>query len=180
MISTNTPAQQWQQIIVAVQKELSSLGAAERLWIEQHLDNIHDLQRQLHQLFIAGDGPNQCRKCLGSCCECGNNHMTLANVLSGLLNDNLPAANFTNICPFLNEQGCMLAVQTRPFNCVTFICERIDDNLSSVQRAQFYALEKLLREQYLAFDQRYMGSSLCGILIRSQSMSGGRFLALNA
>ena len=177
MSISTSPDTQWQQIIVAVQKELFCLSEDERRWIEQHLANIGELQRQLHQLFVQANGPEHCQKCLGSCCELGNNHMTLVNVLSGLLQHNLPGADFSRTCPFLGDIGCTLQVETRPFNCVTFICDIIEDTLTTQDQERFYLLERQLREQYTAFDQRYIGSSLQGILIRSQSMSGNRFLA---
>lgn len=176
-MSATSPARRWQQIVVAVQQELSCASEDERQWIEQQLANIHELQRQLQHLFIQADGFNQCQHCGGECCVLGNNHMTLVNLLSGLLYDNLPAADFNRSCPFMNDHGCALAVETRPFNCVTFICERIEQQLSRQQLEQFYAMERQLRELYLAFDHRYAGSSLRGLLIRSRSMAGSHFLA---
>lgn len=172
-----SPDVRWQQITVSVQKELSCLSETERCWIEQHLANINELQHQLHQLFERADGPNHCLSCLGSCCERGNNHMTLANVLNCLLNYNLPNADFSRTCPFLGDSGCTLRIETRPFNCVTFICDIIEDTLTTPDQERFYLLERQLREQYTAFDQRYIGSSLQGLLIRSQSMPGNQFLA---
>ncbi len=173
-----SPAEQWHQIVASIQQELCCLAEDERQWIEQHLANIHKLQAELHQLFIQADGIGQCRECKGGCCERGNNHMTLVNVLSGLLSNNLPAADFSQSCPFMDAQGCTLAVQTRPFNCVTFICDKIEDRMNAEQCQQFYALERQLRAQYQVFDQRYIGSSLRGLFIRSQSMAGNKFLAV--
>jgi len=178
MSIVSSPAEQWRQIIVSIQQELCCVPEGERQWMEQHLANIHKLQAELHQLFLDADGANQCQLCQGGCCERGNNHMTLVNVLGALLDGHLPAADFSRSCPFMNDQGCLLPVQTRPFNCVTFICDKIEERMSDALCQQFYALEQQLREQYLAFDQRYIGSSLRGLLIRSQSMSGNKFLAL--
>lgn len=103
--------------------------------------------------------------------------MTLANLLSCLIDRSLPNADFEQICPFLTNQGCSLTVESRPFNCVTFICDSIEDSLDQQDQQTFYLLEQQLREHYTAFDQRYMGSSLQGLLIRSQSMSGSQYLA---
>ncbi len=167
----------WQQIIVSIQQELTCISASEREWIEQHLSNIHHLQRQLHELFVQANGLQHCANCHGSCCELGNNHMTLVNVLSGLLYQNLPQADFRQTCPFIAATGCTLKVETRPFNCVTFICDTIEDQLEEGELEHFYELERQLRELYDAFDQRYVGSSLRGLLIRSQGMAGNKFLA---
>ncbi|MCD6525424.1 MAG: hypothetical protein J7K75_00300 [Desulfuromonas sp.] len=170
-------ARRWQQIVLDVRKEVFSLREDERLWIVQHLALIKNLQQQIHSLFIGANGPELCHNCLGSCCELGHNHMTLANLLSALLSDSLPQADFERTCPFLGEQGCTLDVPVRPYNCVTFICDAVENALSPEERNRFYALDQQLRSLYLAFDQRYIGSSLQGLLIRSQSMPGNQFLA---
>lgn len=177
MTMTVSPSDRWQNITVAISKELSCLPESERQWIEQQITHIHQLQRQLHALFIQAQGLKHCQNCLGSCCERGNNHMTLVNVLSGLLARTLPAADFNQTCPFLTAQGCALRVESRPFNCVTFICDTIEECLSTEDLEEFYALERQLRDHYTAFDQRYIGSSLQGLLIRSQSMPGNQYLA---
>ena len=170
--------ERWRQIVAALQKELMQLRPDEISWIEQRLDNVHLLQRRLHQLFIAADGAEHCSNCAGQCCELGHNHMTLVNVISCLLNGDLPPVNFSNSCPFLAHDGCSLAVEHRPFNCVTFICDRVEDALGSERQQQFYALEAELRTLYTAFDERYLGSSMRGILIRSQRINGAPFLTL--
>lgn len=177
MTSTLSPSERWQNITASISKELSCLSESERQWIEQQSTHIHRLQRQLHALFVKAQGLIHCQHCLGSCCERGNNHMTLANVLSGLLDRTLPSADFSQTCPFLNAQGCALRVESRPFNCVTFICDTIEESLSAEDLIKFYSLEQQLREHYIAFDQRYIGSSLQGLLIRSQSMPGSQYLA---
>jgi hypothetical protein len=177
MTSTVSPSERWQNITVAISKEFSCLPESERQWIEQQIAHIHQLQRQLHALFVQAQGLKHCQSCLGSCCERGNNHMTLANVLSGLLDRTLPAADFSQTCPFLTDQGCALSVESRPFNCVTFICDTIEECLSDEDQKRFYTFERQLREHYTAFDQRYVGSSLQGLLIRSQSMPGSQYLA---
>lgn len=177
MTCTVSPSDRWQNITVAISKELSCLAESERQWIEQQITHIHHLQRQLHDLFVHGQGLVHCQNCLGSCCERGNNHMTLANVLSGLLDRTLPAADFSQTCPFLTPKGCSLRVESRPYNCVTFICDTIEECLNAEELDQFYTLERQLREHYIAFDQRYIGSSLQGLLIRSQSMPGNQYLA---
>lgn len=169
--------QRWQQIVIDLQKEIFSLRRDERQWIEQQLALIASLQQQIHQLFITANGPQLCQRCLGSCCELGHNHMTLANLLAALLDDNLPQANFEQTCPFLGKQGCTLEVSCRPYNCVTFICDAVEEALTTEERELFYTLEQQLRSVYLAFDKRYIGSSLQGLLIRSQSMTGSLFLA---
>ena len=169
--------QRWQRIVLSVRKEIMSLTAEERQWIEQQLDLIADLQTEIHELFLSADGREACARCQGSCCELGQNHMTLANLLGAILQDKLPAAHFDRTCPFLGDDGCTLDIAVRPYNCITFLCEDVEHALSVEEQNRFYRLEQQLRSLYVAFDQRYLGSSLQGLLIRSQSMAGSLFLA---
>jgi len=167
----------WQQIVLSVRKEILSLSVDERQWIEHQLSLIENLQTEIHDLFITAQGPNACSRCQGSCCELGQNHMTLANLLGAIMQDKLPAAHFERTCPFLGDNGCTLDISVRPYNCITFICDDVEEALSAEEQSRFYRLEQQLRSLYTAFDQRYLGSSLQGLLIRSQSMAGSHFLA---
>jgi hypothetical protein len=65
----------------------------------------------------------------------------------------------------------------RPFNCITFICDGIEDRLDAAGREGFYTRERELRGLYEEFDARYAGSSLRGILIRASRLRGGDLLA---
>jgi hypothetical protein len=53
---------------------------------------------------------------------------------------------------------------------VTFVCEAIDARLPA---ADYAGLERQLRELYIAFDRRYTGSSLRGLLNTATVRSGG-------
>ena len=103
--------------------------------------------------------------------------MTLVEVLSALLSGvELPTPDPSATCPFLNSGGCTLEPGIRPFNCVTFNCERVEDRLSADQVEQFYSLERDLRALYAAFEDRYAGASLRGLIIRSRRLGAGRLL----
>ncbi len=169
--------QRWQRIVLSVRKEIMALSAEERQWIDQQLSLIGNLQTEIHGLFVSAEGANACAQCQGSCCELGHNHMTLANLLGAILQDKLPAAHFDRTCPFLGDHGCTLEITVRPYNCITFICEDVEQALSVEEQNRFYRLEQQLRSLYVAFDERYLGSSLQGLLIRSRSMAGSLFLA---
>ncbi|MBN2644587.1 MAG: hypothetical protein JXR59_03815 [Desulfuromonadaceae bacterium] len=163
-------AQEWEQLVLRLQRELTALDREERLWIQQNLHHIQTLQRQLHQLFCMAGGPEICARCAGSCCEHGHNHMTLVNLLAAQLEGCLPQADFSCSCPFLGDSGCALPAAVRPYNCVTFICEAIEAAMDTEQRLRFYRLDQQLRELYQLFDQRYAASSLRGLLIASRRL----------
>ncbi len=176
-MTANRIARRWQGYLVAVAAEYAQMAASERSWIAVELDQIAVLQQQLDDLFRRGDGPAVCRRCHGACCDCGKNHFTLVNLLAFFAAEELPPlADFSLPCPFLGPVGCRLEVSRRPFNCVTFICEGILDPLGKAGYDAFHELEGQLRRCYLNFDQRYAGSSLCGLLIRGERLAGRPFL----
>ena len=168
---------QWQQSLLQVRRELSSLCADERQWLEQHLGLVVELKSRLHDLFVTAGGPGLCHKCDGACCAHGQHHMTLVEVLAAAVSASpLPEPCADATCPFLSQRGCLLEPGMRPFNCVTFQCEQVEERLSAQQREEFYRLENELRELYQLFERRYAGASLRGLVIRSQRLGDARLL----
>jgi hypothetical protein len=168
----------WERIVDGLGEEVLRLPPAERAWIAARLERIGRLQEELHALYLQADGPGACSRCGGSCCDRGRHHPTLVNLLRYLLaGRQTPRPDFTRPCPFLGDSGCLLEPSGRPFNCVTFICDDIEDRLDTAGREGFYARERELRGLYEEFDARFAGSSLRGILIRAFRLRGGDLLA---
>ena len=160
-----------------VRDELRHLPQTERAWIAERLLLVARLQEALHALFLRAQGPQLCAECFGACCDLGKNHLTLVNLLACLLaGEEPPELRFDRPCPSLGEAGCLLPPARRPFNCVTFLCESVEEGLSMDQRVQFYTLERQLRSLYEEFDGRFSGSSLRGLLIRAERLGERPFL----
>jgi hypothetical protein len=175
-----TPAhrqQLWSRIITQVTEEFAALPAAERHWLEQQLQLVADLQLRIHTLFAQAAGEEHCRNCRGECCGHGSFHFNLANLLGYLVRDvPLLMPDFTASCPYLGTGGCRIPPELRPFNCVTFICDVIDERLNAGQREDFYRLERQLRLAYLEFQEHFQGSSLRGLLQDGARLNGKAFL----
>lgn len=168
----------WQQTLAAVRTDLAALPPGERAWLEQHLAALGVLQERLHGLFLAAGGPDLCRACDGACCGCGRNHLTLGNLLALLLQGlEPPAPDWAAPCPWLGPAGCRLSVAWRPFNCVSFVCEAVEERLGAAGCAAFYALERELRRSYEELADRYAGAGRQGLLLRSERLGGKGFLA---
>jgi len=169
---------EWQAILTRLEAEVAEMPAEERAWLEGRVGQIESLQAELHVFFCRAAGEEICRDCLGACCAKGLNHLTLANLMTYLLRgEALPVPDFSATCPLLGPRGCLWSAERRPFNCVTFLCESIEDRLSEAEVKQFYQLEKQLRELYQDFDRRYAGSSLRGIWIALERLGSKPFLA---
>ncbi len=167
----------WQDVVRRIDGEVRQLPVAERRWIADRLQKVGSLQERMHGCFTEADGEYICGTCQGACCLRGKNHFTLVNLLGFLLDSSYPPMpEFARTCPFLAEDGCTLESSRRPFNCISFLCESIEERLPEATRKNFYRLEGQLRTLYLEFDHRYEGSSLRGLFIRAERMENRPFL----
>ncbi|WP_084211690.1 hypothetical protein [Geoalkalibacter subterraneus] len=170
-------AQLWESGLAALRSDWACLADEEKSWIVTRLDAVERLQQGLHRLFVEGEGEEHCRKCGGLCCGHGKHHVTLVNLLFFISrNSDPPSPDFSATCPMLAAEGCRLSPGTRPFNCVTFACDSIEENMSSDARAAFYAAERSLRHLYDEFAQRYAGAGMRGFLLARARLDGGSSL----
>ena len=157
----------WQEITARIREEWVALAAEEKEWATGHILQIVKKQEQLHQLFLDVDGAEICCQCDGDCCGHGKFHPTLVNLLACLIvNHPLPEPDFSRHCPYIGPDGCLFPPGLRPYNCVSFICEQIECSLEPSRQAEFYRLEKEIRQAYELFADRYVGAGMRGILIR--------------
>lgn len=177
-MSQRSPDAAWAQIMQALSLEVAALECSERDWIRPRLAAIGQLQTELHAVFLAVGGAEACAACQGDCCDRGRHHCTLVNALGYLLaGERVPVPDFSRPCPYLGEAGCQFDVPRRPFNCVTFLCGALDQQLTPSQREVFYRGEQQLRRLYGEFDRRYAGGGLHGLLLRAETLAGSPFLA---
>ena len=156
----------WAATLVRVRRELKDLPAGERDWLAAQTARIGELQTGLDRLFRTIGGPELCTACLGGCCSRARHHVTLTNLLGDLLSgEEPPRPDFTLACPMLGAQGCRLPVAHRPFNCIIFLCDEIDRQLTPGQREHFAGLEADLRRGYHEVAERCPGASLRGLLL---------------
>ncbi len=170
-------SRRWMQIVDQVAREYLALPESEKEWIFVQLSEIGRFQSELQKLFYQGGGAEHCHSCLGECCRKGHNHMTLANLLAYLAaGEDPPQPDFSKTCPFLGSAGCLIEEAKRPYNCVTFICDKIEDSLSAEQVDTFYLLDRQLRGVYQLFACRYAGAGMAGLLLQEQRLAGKPFL----
>ena len=157
----------WEKIILTVQNEWQSLAGSERSWIDAKIERLTAMQTELHRLVAVAEGEAICRECNGGCCGHGLYHPTLVTLLAHLVNDqSLPVPDFYQSCPYLGSAGCSFLPALRPFNCLIFICDKIEERCPEQDVGKMSLLESELRGVYEAFDNRYTGSSLRGLMNR--------------
>jgi len=160
----------WQSALTSIRAEWGQVSDDERAWIAAAVQEIATLQRRLQQLVDDAGGAEACRDCAGECCGHGTFHVTLVNILAHFIQGiDLPRPDFSRSCPWMGARGCVFPPAVRPFNCITFNCEPIDAGLPP---SEVVAIEARLRDLYTAFDKRYDGSSLRGLLNRPADWSG--------
>lgn len=167
----------WPALLQKLRDELAVLEESDRQWLKSRLDSIAAIQLDLDNLFHVADGVRTCALCAGACCACGRHHLTLTNLLTYLLADEAPPApDLDKTCPYLGESGCRLSVDRRPYNCITFFCEQLEENLSAEGRQQLRLLDRQLRQEYQCLAERYPSASLRGLWIALERIDGGNIL----
>jgi hypothetical protein len=156
----------WQPLLDTLRGELELFDEADRDWLRRRLGRIAVLQDDLDLLFDQAGGSATCARCDGACCGCGRHHLTLTNLLAYLLGDETPPPpDFSRTCPLLGESGCLLPASRRPYNCITFFCETLNQRLDEADRVRLCDLDRQLRAVYEEVAARYPLASLRGLWI---------------
>ncbi|MBW2477392.1 MAG: hypothetical protein JRE63_08740 [Deltaproteobacteria bacterium] len=155
------PPGNWQTFLEHVRTEFDRLPVIEQRWLEDRVQKIARFQVAIDQLFQAVQGGKICKVCGGACCDSGRHHLSLANLL-GLLfaNASPPTPDFSRGCPFVGDDGCLLAIPHRPYNCITFFCDSLDNRMTAEQRTLLANHDRALRAEYTAIAQRYEAAGL--------------------
>lgn len=171
----------WQAIVERIRQEYHALPQSEKEWIATRLQELERVQSGLDSLFGKADGALACSACQGACCAKGHNHMVLPNLLAYLQQDTLPpTADFSLTCPWLGPQGCVHEVGHRPYNCITFLCDKLEERLESAEGEEFYRLDRELRQLYRSFTERYVGGGMVGLLLQVERLGDRPFLSLRS
>jgi len=121
----------------------------------------------MQALVARVDAAAHCAGCGGECCVKGKYHFTKADLLVYLVDGKpLFVPLFSNgLCPNLGCQGCLIPTAYRPFNCITFNCELIEDLLPGEDLASFYRMERELRLRYQEIRSLFPEQTMHGALL---------------
>ncbi len=168
----------WPALLTGLRGELAALDDVARLWLARQVDEIAALQAELDDLSRSAGGPAICAACDDNCCGCGRHHLTLTNLLAYLLDgEEPPAPDFNCTCPFLGDTGCRLPVARRPYNCITFFCEALEERLDREERELLCCLDRQLRRVYQRIAERFPAATLRGFWIALERAGGGHLLS---
>jgi hypothetical protein len=165
-----TEREKWELGVAAVREEFAARSPSLGVLIKNCAADIKSCKKSLHQIVSVVAASEICARCGGECCKSGKNHVRAVDIVV-YLNDGreIFTPSFEReICPYLDDDGCLMGPEYRPFNCVTFICEQVEGLLDAGEKERFYAVERRLRVLYGEMEQildnrfRYGILSVCG------------------
>ncbi len=161
-----TDLELWYQGVAAVRDEFAALPPSLHARLKELAESIKVCKNAVHAIPGTYRGDDICAACQGECCVTGKHHFTVIDLLIYLVGDTeLFVPRFDNgLCPFLGDAGCLMAAEYRPYNCITFICERVEEPIEPWDKELFYLtgrqLLALYREVEELFDNRFMNGLL--------------------
>jgi hypothetical protein len=156
----------WNLVVAAVAAEHAALAPARKALVAELAEAVKGAKEALHAIGEGVCVGEICASCGGECCMTGKFHVTVVDILVYLAEGR---ALFTpdfgqGRCPYLGERGCLMASSYRPFNCVTFNCERVEWLLEPHDKERFVLLERELRALYGRFEEEFGNRFMGGLL----------------
>jgi hypothetical protein len=128
---------------------------------------IRRLKTDLQRIADEVSAGEICAQCGGECCRSGRYHVTVTDILvysdAGVAPPDPP---FTaGSCPYLSGAGCIFPPEYRPFNCITFNCDRIEGLLEPSVFDAFCSNVAALRAARQSFADLLAGATRLDILL---------------
>src|SRR6185369_988495 len=171
MIGVNlTDHELWSEAVGRVQGEYLALSMPVKQALYRLSSEIRELKDEHQKLVARYSVDRLCEQCNGICCKYGKHHFTAVELIAYLVSEReLFTPSFENpVCPYIGGSGCLMEPAFRPFNCIIFICEDLDNRLDEASRAELSIIEKELRQLYLRIDQLLGNRFGNGLLISFQ------------
>jgi hypothetical protein len=133
----------WSEAVRSVREGYLSLPSGLREKTEALCRRIAAEKEALHALVREAGGESACRSCGGECCPSGRYHVSIGDAIGFVaLGGPLFTPRFDGpACPYLGETGCLMDAGFRPFPCVIFTCDKLqelltDDGLGAVSQRE--------------------------------------------
>lgn len=171
-----TDDEKWRIGIAAVAEEFAALDGARQDAVTALVRQIMAIKGEIAACFSLADGTAVCAQCGGECCRAGRYHFTVIDLLAYLVNQQrLFTPSFdTGSCPFIGKAGCLMEPQFRPYNCVTFVCDRVELGMEADQQQSFSSLCDKLLDCYLEMETLLGNRFRSGLLINCERYLDGK------
>ena len=143
-----TDQETWDLAVAAVTEEFDRIPSSRLALIAAGITAVRVCKQALHAVVEEAGASGVCTSCRGECCRTGKYHFRVLDLLAYLVDGReLFTPRFGREgCPFLGEQGCLMAPSLRPFNCITFNCDRVEALIDPRERNRLVSLEHELRD----------------------------------
>ncbi|KAF0215745.1 MAG: hypothetical protein FD174_3991 [Geobacteraceae bacterium] len=165
-----TDMEMWKLGVAAVEREYAALSPLFLAGFRERTEAIKSCKNAIHAFAEAMNGREVCAVCQGECCVTGKHHFTVIDLLVYLASERqLFEPRFERgRCPYLGENGCLMEPEYRPFNCVTFNCERVQGPMASLEIERFHAMERELLAMYKELEELFDNRFMYGLLINCE------------
>lgn len=177
-----TDDEKWRIGLAAVVEEFAALDEARRCAVVALVHQIMAVKGEIAACFSLVDGAAVCAQCGGECCRAGRYHFTVIDLLAYLVAQRkLFTPSFdSGACPFIGGDGCLMEPQFRPYNCVTFVCDRVELEMAPGPRQDFNSLCDRLLTCYLEMEALLANRFRSGLLINCERYLDGKAAMLGA
>lgn len=156
----------WNLAVAAVTEEFDRIPPSRRALMAEGIIAVRACKQEMHAVVEVVDAAEECASCRGECCRTGKYHFRVLDLLAYLVaGRELFIPRFgQDICPYLGAHGCLMEPSLRPFNCITFNCDRVESLISLQERERLVRLEQELRDCCRRLEE------LCGLHVRGGLM----------
>lgn len=177
-----TDDEMWRIGFAAVVEEFAALDEARRSAVVALVHRIMVVKGEIAACFSLVDGAAVCAQCGGECCRAGRYHFTVIDLLAYLVHQrHLFSPSFdAGACPFIGAAGCLMEPQFRPYNCVTFVCDSVELEMTPDLRQSFNSLCDRLLACYLEMEALLANRFRSGLLINCERYLAGKAAMLGA
>lgn len=165
-----TDAELWRRGVAGVETDYLVLPSAVRSSLRKTVEAVKSCKLALQLLADKASCGDSCALCRGACCRSGKYHFTVVDLLVFLVDGiELFSPRFDQgVCPYLGANGCLMSPSYRPFNCIIFICDSVEERLSPEDVDMSRRFEKELRSHYEAVESLFARRFMHGLLINSE------------
>ena len=128
--------QLWNLGTVRLKGLLEGLSGGTGLVLKELLIRYREAKEALAAVVAGVDAASVCRECGGQCCLNGKYRINVLDTLARVAAEIPTSADFLQkpLCPYGTIAGCAMEPGLRPADCVLFICDSIDLQLSPNSR----------------------------------------------
>jgi hypothetical protein len=138
----------WDHGVRSIKKMFADLPRVKMLQLSELLAVYRQEKENLAAVILRIDSETTCRECAGQCCLNGKYRINVLDLLSHCFADLLVTPDFEQkpLCPYGTVRGCLMEPGFRPADCIRFICDALDVQLSVLDRSALNVREKALRD----------------------------------